>query len=95
MCPVLWDSYCSQSTYLLIDTISCFSVDQFVGQEAGRGAGRGVAVTSNSGLHYSSGGGLPAAQHQLQLPQFPSPAGHQYLNNGHQVGLTSSEASYC
>ena len=62
-----------------------------MGQEAGPGAGRGVAVTSNSGLHYSSGG-----QHQLhsaqQLPQFPSPAGHQYLNNGHQVGHTSSEA---
>ena len=60
-----------------------------MGQEAGPGAGRGVAVTSNSGLHYSSGGQLPAAQHQLQLPQFPSPAGHQYLNNGHQVGHTS------
>ena len=79
----------SQPTYLLIDSISCFSVDQFVGQEAGPGAGRGVAVTSNSGLHYSSGGQLAAAQHQLQLPQFPSPAGHQYLNNGHQVRHTS------
>lgn len=70
-----------------------------MGQEAGPGAGRGVAVTSNSGLHYSSGHQLPAAQHQLhsaqQLPQFPSPAGHQYLNNGHQVGHASSEASYC